>query len=93
MPDDLEAAIAVCEAHDYAVVKRRDDPSEQLKQLMDQVYKLLRMAEDIAADGGRLPLKHQSCFSPNADMIAFTRAMFLGKIDAVLANARVEMEE
>lgn len=88
----LDDAIAACEAAGLTVVRPRDNPDEQLRQIWSDIMKQLRMAADIAEDGARLKVTHPAFLSPSADALKLLKSSVAGYIDAILINAVVERE-
>ena len=91
MPN-LDDAIATVEAAGMSVIRHRDDPDTQLRQMFNQVCNVLRMAQDIAADGARLYVPAWP-YNPDVDAVKLTRDGVVRMVDNVLKNAVVEREE
>lgn len=90
---ELDKAIALCESAGLTIVRPRDTPDEQLRLLWDDVVKTLRIAEDIAASGAKLTVRHGAWLNPHADAVKLLRDGVVRKIDTLLGNAVVVREQ
>lgn len=88
-----EDMIAELERLGYRVVTARDDRNARLRELWDDIQKRLRMAKDIAEDGGRLVVKHPAWLGARADAARLLRDNAVSAIDIIFENAVVVLEE
>lgn len=90
---DLDEAIAQVEAAGLTVVIPRSSPDDQLTDMWLDILKRLRMASDIAKDGGRLRLNHPSWIGATADIAELDHAAAVRMLNAIFANAVVERRD
>lgn len=86
----IEEQIAQLERAGYRVVTPRDSKDDQLRELWDHIQRLLRMAKDIAEDGGRLTVRHPGWLNKNACAAKLLRDGAVRSIDTIFQNAVVE---
>lgn len=89
----IEEQIADLVAEGYIVVRRRDSKDDQLRDLWSSIQKQLRMARDIAEDGGKLVVHHPAWLNQKADAAHLLRHNAMVAIDVIFANVVVERTE
>jgi hypothetical protein len=95
MPSDteLDRAIAIVEGAGLTIVTPRDSKDEQLRSLWDNAMKTLRMARDVAEDGGKLTVRHSAWLNPSADVVGLLRSNAVRLIDDILTDVVIVLEK